>query len=155
LGDFNGDGFLDAFIPNGPALNSGVLPSGPRVWFNDGTGTFTDSGQSLGTNYTFDAAVADLDGDGDLDVVAHSSVGGGLLYFNNGSGTFTLSSQTLTTNVLAGLVPADVDNDGAVDLVGWAEKNFWVWLNDGTGHFSEYPAASAGLNLATLQITAL
>ena len=38
-----------------------------KVWINDGSGKFTDSGQSLGDSATFDVALGDLDGDGDLD----------------------------------------------------------------------------------------
>jgi VCBS repeat-containing protein len=154
LGDFNGDGFLDAFIPNGPTFNPG-LPTGPRVWFNNGAGFFADSGQTLGTNFTFDASAADLDGDGDLDVVAHSSIGGPLIYLNNGSGIFSISAKTLTSTALLGILPRDVNNDGAPDLLGWAEKRFTVWLNDGAGHFTESPEASAELNLDTLQISTL
>jgi len=38
------------------------------VWRNDGMGTFTDSGQALGTARTTAIALGDVDGDGDLDL---------------------------------------------------------------------------------------
>ncbi|HPQ41509.1 MAG TPA: dockerin type I repeat-containing protein [bacterium] len=55
----DGDGDLDAVVTN--------YEQGNRVWFNDGMGTFTDSGQSMGTFKSFGICLGDLDGDGDLD----------------------------------------------------------------------------------------
>ena len=43
-------------------------PSGNKIFLNDGHGVFTDSGQSLGDSNTWNAALGDLSGDGDLDV---------------------------------------------------------------------------------------
>ena len=53
LGDVDGDGDLDAFVPN----NDGAAG---KVWLNDGTGTFTDSGQSLGSENSGDVGLAEL-----------------------------------------------------------------------------------------------
>ena len=46
LGDVDGDGDLDAFVANNGQSN--------RVWFNDGSGAFTDGGQVLGNHYSLD-----------------------------------------------------------------------------------------------------
>ena len=54
-------------------------PSGNKIWLNDGHGVFTDSGQSLGDSNTWNAALGDLDGDGDLDVFL-----GNAIYHNSG-----------------------------------------------------------------------
>ena len=59
LGDVDGDGDLDAFVAN--------FSQGNRVWLNDGSGSFTDSGQSLGTWWSYSVSLGDVDGDGDLD----------------------------------------------------------------------------------------
>ena len=60
LGDLDGDGDLDAFV-----ANMGVN----KVWLNDGAGTFSDSGQSLGSSESTSTAIAlgDLNGDGRMD----------------------------------------------------------------------------------------
>jgi hypothetical protein len=59
LGDVDGDGDLDALVANYEQAN--------RVWLNNGSGTFSDSGQSLGSSKSVGAALGDVDGDGDLD----------------------------------------------------------------------------------------
>jgi len=63
LADIDGDGDLDLV-----AGNDAGEPN--RVYTNDGSGNFTDSGQMLGSNNTVSVALADIDGDGDLDLVA-------------------------------------------------------------------------------------
>ncbi len=69
LGDIDGDGDLDAFVASGDTGSVLVPASGNRVLINDG-GLFVDSGQALGSSATFDVALGDLDGDGDLDAFA-------------------------------------------------------------------------------------
>ncbi|NQU19676.1 MAG: VCBS repeat-containing protein [Candidatus Nealsonbacteria bacterium] len=64
LGDLDGDGDLDAFVVE-VTLAGASAPN--RVWLNDGQGTFSDSGQSLGNSYSYNVSLGDLDGDGDLD----------------------------------------------------------------------------------------
>ena len=49
-------------------------PSGNKIFLNDGHGVFTDSGQSLGDSNTWNAALGDLSGDGDLDVFLGNAV---------------------------------------------------------------------------------
>ncbi len=53
-----------------------ILATEDTVWLNDGTGSFTDSGQSSGTTYTASAELGDLDKDGGLDAfVTHGELG--------------------------------------------------------------------------------
>ena len=65
LGDVDGNGFLDAFVVNAGGPN--------RVWLNNGSGVFSDSGLELGNNTSKSIKLGDLDGDGDLDAFVGNS----------------------------------------------------------------------------------
>jgi hypothetical protein len=119
--DFNGDGLLDFMIliqswdANQPL---------PMVWQNTGSGfqaAYTEPSPGVGL-WTRDGSAADLDGDGDIDIVAQGSLGNGfqgvLIYENTGNFTFTrhqIYDQTGMT--LGGVRAADFDSDGDMDLV--------------------------------------
>ena len=70
LFDCDADGDLDAWVTNG---QSGGQAN--KVWLNDGSGVFTDSGLALGASASVDSAMADLDGDGDEDVFVANILG--------------------------------------------------------------------------------
>ena len=123
FGDVDGDGDLD------------TLQGGDLVWLNDGTGTFTDTGQRLQAAGTGDisgyAEFADLDNDGDLDVVGTASV-----HLNNGSGVFSDSGQNPfgADTIEVG----DLDGDGDIDVMaGVLYAGNRVWLNNGSGAFTD------------------
>ena len=136
LGDLDGDGDLDAFVANG-----GFAHQGQRVWINDGSGHFTDSGQDLGNHHSFGVALGDVDGDGDLDAFV---VNGGFpdannrVWLNDGSGNFTDSGQALGDHNSLGVELGDLDGDGDLDAfdVNLFQGNR-VWLNDGSGNFTD------------------
>jgi PKD repeat protein len=141
LGDLDGDGDLDAFIAN---LDDDNTPYPNQVWWNNGDGTFTNSGQTLGNNWSVDVALGDIDGDGDLDALEVNYTQASFVWINDGSGYYTRSSQIVDqTRSWAGRF-GDVDGDGDLDAFivstgydhtgGFPNK---VWLNDGMGVFSD------------------
>jgi len=131
--DVDGDGDLDIIAFN----DSGEENTANKVWLNNGSGRFTDSGQSLGAGNTAGGAVADVDGDGDMDIIAGNRGQGDRVWLNNGAGAFTDSGQSLgvadTVNITAG----DVDGDGDVDFAesNWAQPDR-IYINDGAGAFT-------------------
>jgi hypothetical protein len=134
--DFNSDGFTDIATLN---FNSSVL-----VHLNSGTGAFTQSTALVGS-YDHSLNTADLDGDGDIDIVASLIAFGQVItYLNDGTGTSFALGQTFGTVAearSAGL--ADLDNDGDVDVllgggdIGALNAGNEVWINNGSGIFSQ------------------
>jgi hypothetical protein len=123
--DYDGDGLVDLFFPNGGALPSGkktdathrnlLLRNRGRMQFQDVTAM---SGLS-GSDYSFAAAVGDYDGDGRPDLlVCH--LRGVTLYRNRGDGTF--EDVTLRAGIdnkgrwSVGAAWFDYDGDGDLDL---------------------------------------
>lgn len=147
LGDLDGDNDLDAFFANGS-----LSGDQNRVWFNNGSGTFSDSGQSLGNGYAFSVVLADVDDDNDLDAVVGNNSGEvNVLWLNNGSGTFSDSGQSLGVGAAIGVAAADVDGDNDVDVfVANRYHPDEVFLNDGSGVFSH-----SGLLLGSFEATAV
>lgn len=147
LGDLDGDGDLDAFVGNGMYSDNG-LPQSNEVWLNDGRGRFVSNGQVLTPAFTGDVALADLDGDTDLDVMmvnftlfASGPPGGAQVWLNDGSGQFTDTGQRLNPGVSdpLGLALGDVDGDNDIDAFipdDPFSSDMPLWLNQGDGTFS-------------------
>jgi len=137
LGDVDGDGDLDAFLGNG------VNPEQDRLYLNDGNGVFTDATSQIPAigNQTRDVALADADGDGDLDVfLANESWNH--LYLNDGNAVFTNAITRLPAhrNNTQAVALGDVDGDADLDLFlgngsPYNGNQNRLYLNDGTGTF--------------------
>jgi len=137
IGDLDGDGDLDAFITCAH-FNGAGKPS--IVYFNDGRGTFQESGQDLG-----DAGLSgngvnllDIDIDGDLDAhVVYYEMGAGepdRIYLNDGQGGFTDSENAFPEQVIAW---GDLDSDGDVDIFAKTTgQGYKTLINDGYGGFT-------------------
>jgi len=114
-----------------------------EVWAQDSGPLFADV---TATNLpvlegpSMDAALVDVDGDGDLDVVIAVEYGINRLLINNGHGVFsdqTHQRMPAVAHDSEDVGVADFDGDGDPDLVFVSEETYAneLLLNDGSGHF--------------------
>jgi hypothetical protein len=130
--DVDGDGDLDILSAS---FNDNAL----RWYENDGTpnvGAWTARLVGSATGAT-SVSAADIDGDGDMDVIATASTDGRVLWFeNNGASPPSFTSRTITAAApnVAWAVPADINGDGRMDVVSASfNDNTIRWsVNDGT-----------------------
>jgi len=106
-------------------------------------GTFSNSGQALGSSDSFSVALGDLDLDGDLDAfVANYNSQANMVWLNNGSGTFSDSGQpALGSSDSLGVALGDLDSDGDLDafVANYNSQANMVW-NNGAHDYGDAPA---------------
>ena len=136
FGDLDGDGDLDIVLARG---RHWPLPN--RLLFGDGEGRIEEV-RDLGTekDRTYTGALADLNGDGSLDILISNEADPQRVYLNDGEGHFTLGASfgqgwsTRNSSLL------DVDGDGHLDVLvanrGRGSRNY-LCFNDGEGGFPE------------------
>ena len=122
--DFDRDGDLDIFVPNGATLADTERGPGARLFRNDGGLRFTDVTDASGirhTRWSFGVAVGDVDGDG-FDDLFIACFGPDVLLRNKGDGTFEDVSARAGVAIegdrgwSTSAAFADLDQDGDLDL---------------------------------------
>jgi uncharacterized protein (DUF2141 family) len=151
VGDINNDGKLDVVVGGVRSLSASVL-------FGKGNGTFsTPSMVPLGVvKETTQLAMADFNGDGNLDLVAlDSRTENVYVSFGLGGGLFA-PAVTLTGSLPAQyLAVGDVNGDGYPDILTYQLDGFlYEFLSNGNGTFSAatrlqgFDSINGPLNLA-------
>ena len=94
----------------------------------------------------FSVTAADIDGDGDMDVLSASITDDTIAWYkNDGSGTFTEQTISTTADKAYSVSAADVDGDGDMDVLSASHNdNKIAWYkNDGSGTFTEYTISTS------------
>ncbi len=149
LADFDGDGDLDLFATGHD------YPS--AYYVNDGAGRYVDATDAAGLGDVGQAAgagVADLDGDGDVDLVVTGKTTRIRVFDNDGAGRFVergvaagFGDQAIEAESVA---VADYDGDGDVDVFvttwqsvgGSGASPELLYRNDGAWTFAEVGGAA-------------
>ncbi|WP_242085236.1 T9SS type A sorting domain-containing protein [Aestuariivivens sediminis] len=162
VADVDGDGDLD-LLTTGDTGPSELT----SLYLNDGTGVFVKdvAASTLFTDMRdSDADFADVDGDGDQDLLINGRFGTSdrvaELYLNDGTGTFTLDASQPFIGGNAGTVDFfDADNDGDLDVLisgyenSTPNRNTRLYSNDGSGNFTEELSEGiTGINNADIAI---
>jgi hypothetical protein len=187
-GDIDGDGFLDLYVCNYVEIDFEHYPEcvdqktgrrrccAPiyfrdvthRLYRNNGNGTFTDISAASGVAAAPSAPglavlMADLDGDGKLDIYVANDLKPAYLLHNQGGGRFVekavLSGCGLDvsgTEVAGmGIDAGDVDGSGRPSLfvTNFQNRPNMLYLNEGGLHFREssFAAGLAGPSLSRLK----
>lgn len=114
LGDVDGDGWCDIYFCS--------LEGDNALFKNLGGWRFTNitaqAGIACAGDLSTGAALADTDGDGDLDLLVNSIGGGTRAFLNDGSGRFTEQTGTRLVRRFGStsMALADIDLDGDLDL---------------------------------------
>ncbi|MCC3152844.1 FG-GAP-like repeat-containing protein [Hymenobacter sp. BT770] len=164
MADVDGDGDLDLLTfnlsvqyssPPPPLTGNLAITTGMvKVHLNNGVGAFTtissvslapEDPYSGGLNYRPALDVADIDADGDLDILVSSVLAQVFVLVNNGTGAFTLASTIKAGAANSNsLVTGDIDGDGDLDYIsttqGLSSHTYTfdtsIGINDGGGNFT-------------------
>ncbi len=157
LADINGDDLVDVLFANGGLYDMPGKPDHSKVFLNQGP----DQSFEGATHQILPKAmlarvikVRDVNSDGSPDILVGTTYQTqSQLYLGDGSGEFTNVTSTHLPEIKASvgdLEFGDVDGDGDLDavLADWGKGNplfgkgrTMLWLNDGTGHFTNATAS--------------
>ncbi|XOV86996.1 MAG: FG-GAP-like repeat-containing protein [Pseudomonadota bacterium] len=155
--DYDMDGFLDLFLAHWGAEREPGEDT-ETLWRNNGDRTFSNTSVESGIadglviqlrDWSFTPNIADIDGDGDGDLLMSADLSTSQVFVNNGDGTFTRTTdrRVITDQAGMGAAVADFDNDGdmdwfvtsiySLDVVGGEHIGNRYYRNDGNGVFQD------------------
>ena len=131
--DLDNDGDIDI---TGLTYGNGAEPGIVSWWENTGGQNFTRRDLDTGFGNGHKLTVADIDQDGDVDIIACAASSSGVSWYeNHGEGNF--SKVVIYSGGILGISIADMDNNGTLDILACEHGSGRVNLlvNNGSGSF--------------------
>ena len=150
-GDYDNDGDLDLFVANSLGF---FQPVADILYRNDGQGGFkpVENAATLQEGVSGGSSWADIDLDGDLDLLVVGYAGPNRVYVNDGDGGLEPLAETFPLDLAhfsTGHGWADFDDDGDLDLAvaNWQNQDNNLFGNPGGGgHWLRVRLRAEGLN---------
>jgi hypothetical protein len=153
-GDFNNDGKLDLVS----STSIGSFNVNGMVLLNNGSGHFVQQTPFAGGDDGWVVGVADVNGDGILDVLFEGEAqgnGGVEVYLGNGDGNFTFKTTAYENNFDGNPIGiGDFNGDGKLDIAVTDDYQIDVYLGNGDGTFQPYVPYACPLGYCYGSITA-
>ncbi|MEZ4385343.1 MAG: VCBS repeat-containing protein [Nannocystaceae bacterium] len=153
LGDVDNDGVDD--------IVATTVSSGIWLLRGAGDGAFEPPIHDLNVDVALSPALADIDGDGDLDLLGPKSKYAAV-YLGDGLGGFAKEPSIPFSSSLSRLTAADLDDDGRADLIvalASLPRRIQVGLSNGDGTFELLPSVAVeelgGIPVETISDLAL
>ena len=166
--DHDGDGDLDLFFAHWNNAWNSFRPPTQYLWRNDGKGRYEDvshivplrpaaaRGSKSRQEFSFTPAFADIDDDGDPDLLLAGDFGSSQILRNEGGATFTdITGASITDENGMGAAVGDYDRDGDQDWFvtsihdadgssGFGRTGNRLYRNLGGGRFEDATGAAGG-----------
>ena len=122
VADMNKDGKLD-IVGAGWGAETGSL----RAWFGLGDGRWSTDQVPIITKGSFwRVEIADVDVDGNLDIIAASNFNGVHIYYGDGKGAFPISEMLTEKGSFWKATACDLNGDGLMDIIATSNDNHGI-----------------------------
>ncbi len=132
VGDVNGDGNIDAVVGSIRTDLSGI-----SILIGDGAGKFSLKPFLLSNAGTYRVSLADVNNDGQLDIIGGANQSASAIRLGSGDGTFGDELTFASAGFVVSQSVDDFDGDGKADLIQTAGNaaEFQLFFGAGNGHF--------------------